>query len=86
MSTPHLVDLAWDLESSGFEGHEVAVRQVVRSARAAGVSRTLVDVLADPTEPEVARLRAFGRIAAALATRPPARGDHTDDAGHDAAA
>jgi hypothetical protein len=86
MSTPHLVDLAWDLESSGFEGHEVAVRQVVRSARAAGVSRTMVDVLADPTEPEVARLRAFGQVAAALATRPPARGDGTDDAGHDAAA
>jgi hypothetical protein len=86
MSTPHLVDLAWDLESSGFEGHEVAVRQVVRSARAAGVSRTVVDVLADPTEPEVARLRAYGQVAAALALRPPTTGDHTDDSGHDAAA
>jgi hypothetical protein len=30
------------------------------------VPRPLVDVLADPAEPEVARLRAFGRIAAAL--------------------
>jgi hypothetical protein len=86
MSTPHLVELAWDLESRGFEGHEVAVRQVVRSARAAGLSRTLVDVLADPTEPEVARLRAFGRVAAALSARPPDTGDHTDHSGHDAAA
>jgi hypothetical protein len=86
MSTPNLVDLAWDLESRGFEGHEVAVRQVVRSARTAGLSRTLVDILADPAEPEVARLRAFGELAAALALRPPSTGDHTDDAGHDAAA
>jgi hypothetical protein len=86
MSTPHLVDLAWDLDSRGFEGHEVAVRQVVRSARAAGVSRTLVDVLADPSEPEVARLRAFGQVAAALATARPDTDDHTDDTGHDAAA
>jgi hypothetical protein len=83
MSTPHLVQLAWDLESRGFEGHEVAVRQVVRSARIAGVSRILVDVLADPTEPEVARMRAFGRIAAALAASPTTTDDHT---GHDAAA
>jgi hypothetical protein len=86
MSTPHLVELAWDLESRGFEGHEVAVRQVVRSARAAGLSRTLVDVLADPTEPEVARLRAFGHVAAALAAGAPDTGEHTDHSGHDAAA
>jgi hypothetical protein len=83
MSTPQLAQLAWDLDSRGFEGHEVAVRQVVRAARAAGLSRTLVDILADPTEPEFARLRAFGRVAAALAASPPDTGDHT---GHDAAA
>ncbi len=62
---------------------------MVRAARAAGVSPSLVDVLADPTEPEVARLRAFGHVAAALAARPPDTGDdHTDNSatGHDAAA
>ena len=46
---------------------------------AAGLSRILVDVLADPTEPEVARLRVFGQVAAALAARPPDTGDNTDD-------
>jgi hypothetical protein len=83
MSTPLLDELAWDLASDGFVGHEVVVRQLVRSARAAGLSATLVEVLADPAEPEVARLRAFGHVAAALAARPAATGDQT---GHDAAA
>ena len=42
------------------------VRDVVRSARAAGLSDVLIGVLADPSQPEVARLRAFGRLTAAL--------------------
>ncbi len=67
MSTPQLLQLAWDLESRGFAGQEVALRPVIRAARVLGVSRTLVDVLADPAEPEVARMRAFGRVAVALA-------------------
>ena len=69
MSTADLSRLAWDLASDGFVGHEAAVRQVVRSARAAGVSPLAARVLADPQQPEVARLRAFGRIDAALAAR-----------------
>ena len=39
---------------------------VVRRARAAPCRRVIVDVLADPSQPEVARLRAFGRISALL--------------------
>ena len=69
MSSPQLEALAFDLASDGLAGHELAIRQVVRAARAAGpsrVPRTLVDVLADPAEPEVARLRAFGTIALAI--------------------
>lgn len=84
MTTPQLLHLAWDLESRGFTGQEVAVRQVVRAARVLGVSRTLVDVLADPAEPEVARLRAFGRVATELAAAPAP--PQTADAGHDTAA
>jgi hypothetical protein len=84
MTTPQLEQLAWDLECRGFAGQEVAIHQVVRSARAAGISRTLVDVLADPAEPEIARLRAFGRVATALGNAvPPAPQRH---ARHDAAA
>jgi hypothetical protein len=66
MSTPQLTDLAEDLAVDGFGGHEHAVRDVVRAARQRGVAPLLVAVLADPREPEVARLRAFGRIAVAL--------------------
>jgi hypothetical protein len=69
MSTPQLEALAFDLASDGIAGHELAIRQVVRAARTAGpsrVPRALVDVLADPAEPEVARLRAFGTIAVAI--------------------
>jgi hypothetical protein len=68
MTTPQLLHLASDLESFGFSGQEVALRPVIRAARAAGVTSVLVDVLADPSEPEVARLRAFGRVATELAT------------------
>jgi hypothetical protein len=71
-----LPDLAWDLASGGFERHEVAIRQVVRWARAAGVSTVLVGILADRSEPEVTRLRAFGQVAATLAATRFATGDH----------
>ena len=67
MSSSDLTDLAWDLASDGFVGRENAVRQVVRTARSQGVPSVLTDVLADPSQPPVARLRAFGRIAAQLA-------------------
>lgn len=40
---------------------------VVARARAAQLSSVLIDVLLDPTEPEVARLRAFGKLTARLA-------------------
>lgn len=68
MSTSDLTDLAWRLASDGFAGQESEVRQFTRAARAAGVPAVLVDALADPQQPEVARLRAFGRVAAVLAT------------------
>jgi hypothetical protein len=74
---PQLSALAWDLADGGIAGRELAVRRVVRAAQALGVSPTLVAVLADPAEPEVARLRAFGRIATALAEI--ARNQHASD-------
>jgi ABC-type sugar transport system substrate-binding protein len=67
MSSTDLTNLASDLASNGFAGHDAAVRDVVRSARAYGIPSVLVDVLVDPREPEVARQRAFGMIASALA-------------------
>ncbi|MBA3289709.1 MAG: hypothetical protein H0U21_17145 [Acidimicrobiia bacterium] len=66
MITTDLLQLAMDIEARGLKGREADVRQVVRAARVAGISRVSVDVLADDAQPEVARLRAFGTIAAAL--------------------
>ena len=66
MSNVDLTEMAFDLADGGFVGREVAVRGVVRTARANGVPAGLTAILADPHQPEVARLRAFGRIATAL--------------------
>ena len=66
MTSTELTNLAVDLASDGFAGHEAAIRDVVRSARAHGVASVLVDILADPSQPEVARQRAFGTVAASL--------------------
>ena len=67
MSSTDLTNLASDLASNGFAGHDAAVRDVVRSARASGIPSVLVDVLADPRQPEVARQRAFGMVVSVLA-------------------
>ena len=67
MSSPDLTQLAWDLASDGFVGRENAVRQLVATARSRGVSPVATAVLVDVTEAEVARLRAFGIVAAQLA-------------------
>lgn len=66
MSSTELHQLAWELDAHGFAGRDAAVRNVVRSARVAGLSPVLIAVLAEPAEPEVARMRAFGTIAAQL--------------------
>jgi len=71
MSTPHRFDdLADALDRDGFAGQPLTIRRLldalVMEARRAQVSSVLVDILADPGQPDVARLRAFGRLAAAL--------------------
>lgn len=69
MSTPDLHLLALEFEAHGLAGRDLAVGAVVRAARTAGLSPVLVDVLGDVAEPEVARLRAFGRLAGLLGRR-----------------
>lgn len=69
--TDRLEDLAHALAADGIGPHEVGLRQTARWARAAGVSSVLVDLLTDTEAPEVARMRAFGKVAAALAAPAP---------------
>ena len=68
MSSTDLEQLAWDFDAHGFAGRDAAVRNVVRSARVAGLSPVVIAVFAGDHEPEVARMRAFGKIATALAS------------------
>lgn len=68
MSTHDLIQLAYVLDMHGVVGSEAAVRHVVRAARAAGIDTPAIGVLADTTAPEVARLRAFALVSAALAS------------------
>ena len=63
-----LITLGYDLDAHGFAGREAAVRQLVRDARATGYDCTALDVLADTSAPDVARLRAFAAVSAVLAT------------------
>jgi len=48
------------------------VAALVSAARAIGASDVLIGVVADPTEPPVARERAFGKLAGRLIGTPPA--------------
>lgn len=63
----YLEDIAADFDSYGIAAVEAALAAVVDRARRAGISPVLLSVLADPTEPEIARARAFGIIATRLA-------------------
>jgi hypothetical protein len=62
---------AWHLERHGIVGAEPQIAAVVRAARRAGLRPIAVGVLADDGAPEVARIRAFARVAAALDAAPP---------------
>jgi hypothetical protein len=71
-----LIALGYDLDAHGFAGREAAVRQLVRTARASGFDGPAVAVLADAAAPDVARMRAFAAVSAALASATdPHRGD-----------
>lgn len=62
--------LACALDEHGLGGLPLSTRRTletfVAEVRALDIDAVLVDVLADPAQPEVARLRAFGRIASML--------------------
>jgi hypothetical protein len=70
--TPRSLDsLAWRIAEHGIDSELDDVRAFARSALMAGVDRSLVDMLLDPRQPAIARQRAFGAVAAALANQSP---------------
>jgi hypothetical protein len=57
--------LAESVVADGFGAHRRALESLVAAARRSGVSPVLVDVVADPAAPPVARQRALGRVVVA---------------------
>lgn len=68
--TTDLYRVAETVADQGIDAVDASlVDAVAARAQLLGASTTLVDVLRDPTEPAVARIRAFGRLAV-IAARP----------------
>jgi hypothetical protein len=60
-------DLAWSIAEDGVAAHEAVVKELARQALHRGLVPVISQILADPQAPPVARQRAFGRVAQALA-------------------
>jgi hypothetical protein len=52
--------------ADGIDADRVSLLLLGRDAREAGVSPVLIDVMTDEAAPEVARVRAFGRVSSRL--------------------
>lgn len=65
-----LASLAADIDRFGLGAVEAEVTALAEQARDAGVSPIALAVLTDRSEPEIARERAFGLVAAQLAQAP----------------
>lgn len=72
MEMQELIQLGVEIAEGGFDGRELTIRRMARDARAAGVGGAAADVLADTTAPDVARVRAFALVSAALGRIEPA--------------
>jgi hypothetical protein len=64
-----LLDWGFAVEKDGIAAHEDTAAVIVEAATRKGLRPILIDILADRREPSVARQRAFGRLAFALAQR-----------------
>jgi hypothetical protein len=65
-----LDELAWAIDGDGIGYHEAAIARVVAWARSLDVDPVVLDVLADSTQPQTARERAFGRLTRTVANGP----------------
>ena len=64
--------LAWSLDEHDVAGNGDALSRVARPAPIAEAPSVLVEILIDAEAPEIARLGAFGHVAAELTRGPPA--------------
>lgn len=73
--TQDLIRIANNIDMHGIAANETAVALVAELGRRATINSALLSVLSDATQPEIARARAFGRIATTLAATDPANSD-----------
>jgi hypothetical protein len=75
-------ELADRVATDGPAVFEQELRRLIRVARRHGVTPLLVTILADPSQPDIVRQRAFGRVLAELQRVPKTRSHpaHTEDA------
>jgi hypothetical protein len=67
--TANLARLDYAIEADGIHADSVSLLLLAHSARDLGVNDTLVSVMIDEAEPEVARVRAYARVASVVGTR-----------------
>jgi hypothetical protein len=81
--TAELARIASDIDALGIAANETAVAMVVARADATGVDPLLLSLLADASQPEIIRARAFGRVAIDLAAAAAPQPPHRDLVGAD---
>ena len=57
------------LEADGISADPVSLLLLAHAARDLGVNELLVSIMVDESEPEVARLRAYARVAVQVSSR-----------------
>jgi len=72
-------ELDTQLEVGGIAADPVNLLMLAHTARDLGVSDILVNVMIDEHEPEVARIRAYAKVAVAVARRQMFSGPTADD-------
>ena len=68
-TVPLLSVLDEDVAARGMKADPTAVLLLAHAARDLGVNDTLVSLMVDEGEPEVARIRAYAKVASAVSSR-----------------
>jgi hypothetical protein len=68
-TTARIKSLDFVLEANGITGDPVNLLLLAHTARDLGVNELLVSLMVDEDEPEVARIRAYARVAVQVAAR-----------------
>ena len=64
-----ITSLDYGIEAQGIEADSVNLLLLAHTARDFGIDELLVSLMIDETEPEVARIRAYSRVAPQVSSR-----------------